>query len=145
MYLSKLTTDQIKEMIKTMLLTEARNVPYYNKNIPSILNDGLADYKFVNNEGNEYVVAEIKNGDLFVFDDCNYIKFAHPNMVPVSKTLNTNVYLNYMRCLFDDYHEFEIVYNQNVENIVNIVNFCDDILNSRKSNSKKENGVEITY
>ena len=139
MYIKKLTRNQILDLLKTMLLYEARTNSYYNSNIKSILDNSLIDYSIKSGYGNDYLVAKVKNGDLFVFDDCNYIKFEVPNMKPISLQKNTNVYLNYMRETFSDYNDFERVYNQEAENIVNIVNFCDDLINSKTMQKTSSN------
>ncbi len=138
MYIGKLKPKQIKEMIKTMLLLEAKSEPYYTKNLSSILNSSLAEYEVKHNNGNDYVIAKINNGDIFVFDDCSYIKFKTPNFAPVSLQKNTNVYLNFMRDNFEDYYSYETEYNMNIENVVNFINFCDDLVYTTKKNTKNE-------
>ncbi len=132
MYIRKLKKAQIVEMLKTMMLQEAKTVGYYQNNLSAILDGSLFEFKVVKNRNSEYVVTEIQNGDLFVFDDCNYIKFEMPTLQPISMQKNTNVYNSFMRSKFSDFCEFEVVYNNNGENIVNIVNFCDEILQKHK-------------
>ena len=136
MYIGKLKPIQIQEMIKTMLLLEARKDPYYNSNLSSILNSSLCKYEVKHNNGNDYVIAKIDNGDIFVFDDCSYIKFKTPNFAPESLQKNTNVFLNYMRDNFNDYYNYEVQYNLNVENVVNFINFCDDLIVKNKKVEK---------
>ena len=137
MYIGKLKQQQITELLKTMLLQEAKSVDYYQNNLSAILDGSLFDYRVVNNRNAEYVVSKINNGDLFVFDDCNYIKFEMPNLQPVSYQKNTNVYNNFMRSKFKDFTNFEIQYNNQGENIVNIINFCDEILHEYKQDLHK--------
>lgn len=151
MYIGKLTATQIKDLLKTMFLAEARFERFYNSNLPSILDTSIFDYKIEKSNGNEYLVVEVKNGDIFVFDDCNYIKFVEPKMTPLSTAKNAIVYVNYMRSIFKDYYDFEIEYNKNLDNIVNIVNFCDDLIIKRKNKGAKSKDIvkskdiEITY
>ncbi len=145
MYIGKMTPKQITDMLKTMFLAEARFEKFYNANLSSILDLSLFRYKVEKSNGNEYLVAEVKNGDVFVFDDCSYIKFVEPQMTPLSSAKNAIVYTNFMRNTFDDYYNFEIEYNQNLDNVVNIVNFCDDMIHKRKSNKIGTKEIEITY
>jgi len=144
MYIKQMTTTQIKEMLKTMLLLEAKSEKYYNNNLKSIMDETIFDFTIKNGYGSDYIVAKIKNGDMFVFDDCSYIKFEMPNMEPISYQKNTNTYLNYMRNQFPDYYSFEKEYNQEANNIVNIVNFCDDLLTNRVNHSSRVS-MEYTY
>lgn len=132
MYISKLKRTQIIEMLKTMMLQEAKSVEYYQNNLSAILDGSLFEYRIVKNKNSEYVVTKIRNGDLFVFDDCNYIKFEMPTLHPISLQKNTNVYNTFMRSKFSDFYEFEAQYNSEGENIVNIVNFCDELLQKYK-------------
>lgn len=137
MYIGKLKRQQIDELLKTMMLQEAKSVEYYQNNLSAILDGSLFKFKVVKSKNTEYVVSKIKNGDLFVFDDCNYIKFEMPSLHPVSLQKNTNVYNNFMRNKFSDFSEFEIKYNNEGENIVNIVNFCDELLEEYKQDLHK--------
>lgn len=137
MYIGKLKLQQIDELLKTMMLQEAKSVEYYQNNLSAILDGSLFKFKVVKSKNNEYVVSKIKNGDLFVFDDCNYIKFEMPSLHPVSLQKNTNVYNNFMRNKFSDFSDFEIKYNNQGENIVNIVNFCEDLLKEYKQDLHK--------
>lgn len=126
-------------MLKTMMLQEAKTVGYYQNNLSAILDGSLFEFKVIKNRNSEYIVSEIKNGDLFVFDDCNYIKFEMPTLQPVSLQKNTNIYNGFMRSRFNDFADFEVVYNCDSENIVNIVNFCDAYLQQYKRELHKKN------
>lgn len=128
---------QIDEMLKVMMLQEAEYVTYYRKNRSKILDGSLFKYKVVKEKGNEYIVSIIENGDIFVFDDCNYIKFEMPNLQPISFQKNTVVYNNFMSNKFAGYWAFEQKYNTESENIVNIVNFCEQLLDKYKKKLQK--------
>ncbi len=132
MYISKLNKQQIIEMLKKMMLQEARLTNYYQSNLAQISDGTLFDYQVIKNKQDEYIVCKIPNGDLFIFDDCNYIKFEMPSLHPIALQRNTNVYNNFMRTSFADFHKFEKEYNENTENIVNFVNFCDEQLQKYK-------------
>ena len=137
MYIGKLKQQQINELLKTMMLQEAKSVEYYQNNLSAILDGSLFSFRVVDYKNADYVVCKINNGDLFVFDDCNYIKFEMPTLQPISYQKNTNVYNNFMRSRFKGFCDFETKYNNEGENIVNIVNFCDDLLKEYKQNLHK--------
>jgi len=132
MYINKLKKNQIIEMLKTMMLQEAKSVGYYQNNLSAIMDGSFFEFEVVKCKNSEYVVTKIQNGDLFVFDDCNYIKFEMPNFQPISLQKNTNIYNDFMRSKFSDFCEFEAKYNGDGENIVNIVNFCDEVVQMHK-------------
>ena len=140
MYIEKMTDEQIKKMIKVMLLEEARTESYYFENIKAITDESIFDYKIMEYKKNSYIVAKINNGDIFIFDDCNYFRLkkqdVQPCMLPISLQKNTNVYLNFMRVTFEDYYLYEDSYNKDIDNIVNIVNFCDVVTYKPKHSNR---------
>lgn len=137
MYIGKMNDTQIKEMLRTMMVQEARKVSYYQNNLPQIMDNSIFKYMVVKSRYGEYVVSMVENGDLFVFDDCNYVKFETPNYFPSSLQKNTNIYNNFMRSRFTDYYKYEEGYENNTENIVNFVKFCDDVLKKYKKDCEK--------
>ncbi len=132
MYIDKMKTQQIDEMLKEMMLQEAETTSFYKKNLPKIMDGTLFKYKVVKDNNNTYIVSIVENGDVFIFDDCNYIKFEMPSLQPISFQKNTAVYNNYMRDKFKGYYDFEKKYNTEAENIVNIVNFCEETIRKYK-------------
>lgn len=145
MYIGKLTPCQIREMLKKMFLVEARVEGYYNANLPYILNNTIAKFKVIKTSNSEYIVSKVNNGDIFVFDDCNYIKFKMPNLAPVSFQKNNVVYLNYMRDNFKGYTDYEAEYNQDTQYMVDFINFCDDLIYQYKLNNKIHTETEMVY
>lgn len=145
MYLKKLSSKQINEMLKKMLMEEAKMMHFYSQNLSKILDGTIYDYKLKSKYNKDYLVVNISNGDIFVFDDCSYIKFEKPDMSPVSYEKNTNDYLNYMRNNFNDYEKYEIDYINDAQNVVDIVNFCEDMLATKNAVKEKSRFDDIEY
>ena len=138
MYLKKMDSKQIDDMLKKMLLLEAKMEHFYSQNLNKILDGTIYNYQLKSQHNKDYLVVDIENGDVFVFDDCNYIKFENPKMAPVSYQKNTNDYNSIMRKHFSDFADYERDYNCDPQNIVDIINFCEDIL-ATKNMAKESN------
>lgn len=143
MFIELLTLKQRKEISKKMLIAEAKTNSYYQKNLNNILNESLFTYSIQNDKKSKYLVLNIKNGDIFVFDDFNYIKFENPSMRPTSMQLNTDIYNKFMCNNFSDYAVCAQKYNQDTQKVVDFINFCDNYIGNCVNRKNKDRLVEI--
>ncbi len=143
MFIELLSLKQKKEISKKMLIAEAKTNSYYQKNLINILNESLFTYSIQNDKKSKYLVLNIKNGDIFVFDDFNYIKFENPSMRPTSMQLNIKIYNKFMCSKFSDYAVCAQKYNEDTQKVVDFINFCDNYIGNCVNRKNKDRLVEI--